>query len=97
MGVRNMNTEKKQWILEYMSQHKDEKIDIFAEPFVNSYIEKFSPNIIEWYLYGSPKVPELSKLLAELYKEDKVNRYRHYCEIHQDGYPKWFYIYFLNE
>lgn len=47
------------------------------------------------YTYGAPKVPEIGKLLAELYKENKVSRYRHYCEICEDGYPKWFYIYFL--
>lgn len=44
-----------------------------------------------------PKCPEIGRLLAELYKENKVSRYRHYCEFWQDGYPKWFYIYFLKE
>lgn len=39
-------------------------------------------------------VPELGRLLAELYKENKVGRYRHYCENWQDGYPKWFYVYY---
>ena len=71
-----------------MSQHKDEFIDIVAENFVNAYINELNPKIVEWYSYGTPKVPEIGKLLAELYKENKVNRYRHYCEIHQDGYPK---------
>lgn len=34
------------------------------------------------------------RLLAKLYKENKVGRYRHYCENWQDGYPKWFYVYY---
>ena len=33
----------------------------------------------------------------ELYKENKVSRRRHYCDIWQDGYPRWFYIYFLKD
>lgn len=90
-----MNTEKKQWILEYMSQHKEEKIDVFSENFVSAYIDKFHPRIINWYLYGNPNVPEIGRLLAELYKENKVSRYRHYCQFWRDGYPRWFYIYFL--
>ena len=78
-----------------MLQHKDEFIDVVAEDFVNAYINKFNPKIIECYPYGAPKVPELGRLLAELYKENKVSRYRYYCENWQDGYPKWFYVYFL--
>lgn len=78
-----------------MLQHKDEFIDVVSENFVNAYINEFNPKIVEWYLYGAPKVPEIGMLLAELYKENKVSRYRHYCEFWQDGYPRWFYIYFL--
>ena len=78
-----------------MLHHKKEFIDVVSEEFVLAYIDKFNPKIIEWYPYGAPKVPEIGKLLAELYKENKVSRYRHYCEICEDGYPKWFYIYFL--
>lgn len=95
-----MNEIKKQWILNYMldhQSHKNEFIDITAEPFVNAYVDEFKPEIVEWYAYGAPKVPEINKLLAELYKEGKVWRYRHYCEWHQDGYPRWFYIYKLND
>jgi hypothetical protein len=77
-----------------MLQHKDELIDIVAENFVNAYINEFNPKIVEWYPYGTPKVPEISRLLAELYKENKIRRYRQYCKIWQDGYPKWFYVYF---
>lgn len=86
---------KKEWILEYMND-SGHFIDITEEEFVNAYIDKFNPDVIEWYPYGAPKVPEISKLLAELYKENKVLRNRHYCDIWQDGYPRWFYIYFLN-
>ena len=59
----------------------------------NAYINEFHPKIVEWYLYGAPKVQELGRLLAELYKENKVSRCRHYCKIRQNGYPKWFYNY----
>lgn len=87
--------DKKQWILKYMTEHRNEFIDITAENFILAYIDKFKPNVIEIYPYGAPKVPEIGKLLAELYKENKVWRYRHYCDNWQDGYPKWFYIYNL--
>ena len=89
--------DKKQWILKYMTEHKKEFIDITAEDFVLAYADKFNPNIIEVYSYGAPKIPEIGKLLAELYKENKVCRYRYYCEIWRDGYPRWFYIYYLKE
>ncbi|MFR4368885.1 MAG: hypothetical protein ACLT4F_08910 [Clostridia bacterium] len=39
---------------------------------------------------------EIGKLLAELYKEKKINRYRYYCKNYQDGFSKWVYTYFLN-
>ena len=78
-----------------MLYHKNEFIDVVSEEFVLAYIDKFNPKIIEWYPYGSPKVPEIGKLLAELYKENKVSRYRHHCKIWKDGYPRWFYIYTL--
>lgn len=87
-------TDKKQWILEYMAEHKNEFIDILSESFVLAYLNKFNPKIIEWYPYGTPKVPEIGRLLAELYKDGKVDRFRHHCDIWRDGYPKWFYIYF---
>lgn len=89
--------DKKQWILNYIEEHKKEFVDITAEKFVLAYIDKFNPEIIEWYPFGAPKVPEIGKLLSDLYKENKVWRYRHYCENWQDGYPKWFYIYNLKE
>lgn len=88
---------KKEWILQYMSapDHKGQFIDMTGEKFVNAYIDKFDPEVIEWYLYGAPKVPEIGKLLVELCKENKVSRYRHYCDIWQDGYSRWFYTYFM--
>lgn len=91
--------DKKDWIIEYMSDpgHKDQFIDMTGEEFVNAYINKFDPEVVEWYPYGAPKVPEIGKLLAELYKGNKVFRHRHYCDIWQDGYPRWFYIYSLKD
>ena len=97
--IKNSKSDKKEWILEYMSNpvRRHHSVDITEEEFVNAYIDKFNPDIIEWYPYCAPKVPEIVKLLAELYKENKVFRYRHYCDIWQDGYPRWFYIYFLKD
>lgn len=53
--------DKKEWILEYMSeqQHKDHYIDITGEEFVNAYVDKFDPKVVEWYPYGVPKVPKM--------------------------------------
>lgn len=91
--------DKKDWIIEYMSDpdHKYHFIDMTGEEFVNAYVDKFDPEVIEWYPYGTPRVPEIGKLLAELYKENKVSRHRHYCDICQDGYPRWFYIYYMKD
>lgn len=89
--------EKKSWILEYMRTHPSEFIDVVAENFVNAYVDKFQPQFVERYPYGAPKVPEVGRLLSELHKEDKVWRYRHYCENWQDGYPRWFYVYNLKK
>lgn len=90
----SMEENKKQWILGYMLQHKDEPVDVVSESFVNAYVDRFNPETVEWFSYGAPKVSELGRLLAKLYKENKVGRYRHYCENWQDGYPKWFYVYY---
>lgn len=91
--------EKKQWILDYITDpmHKEEFFDITAEPFVEAYIDKFNPRIVEWYAFGAPKVQELGSLLSELFKEGKICRYRHYCEWCVDGYPRWFYVYYPNK
>ena len=80
--------------LGYMLWHKDEPVDVASESFVNAYVDRFNPETVEWSSYGAPKVSELGRLLAKLYKENKVGRYRHYCENWQDGYPKWFYVYY---
>lgn len=89
-----MEENKKQWILGYMLQHKDESVDVVSESFVNAYVDRFNPETVEWSSYSAPKVSELGRLLVKLYKENKVGRYRHYCENWQDGYPKWFYVYY---
>ena len=65
--------------------------------FVLLYVNKFNSEVIEWYPYTAPKVPEIGKLLAELYKGNKVSRYRYYCERWRNGYPRWFYIYCLKK
>ena len=54
-----------------MSQHKDEFIDIVAENFVNAYINEFNPKIVEWYSYGTPKVPEIASCLQNYIKRIK--------------------------
>lgn len=51
--------------------HKGQFIDMMEEEFVNSYVNKFDPEVIEWYPYGAPKVPEIDKLLVELYKKTR--------------------------
>ena len=72
--------DKKDWIIEYMThpEHRDHFIDITGEEFVNAYVDKFEPEVIKWYPYGTPKFPEIGELLAELYKENKLSRRRHY-------------------
>lgn len=95
MNSKIRKQEKKQWIFEYMRTHQSEFIDIVSEPFVLAYVKEFQPKNIEWHVYGAPKVPEIGKLLTELYKDGKVNRYRYVCDAYRDGYPKWFYVYYL--
>lgn len=70
---------------------------VSVNDFVNGKIENPFGMLDEWLdiISIKPKVPELGRLLAELYKENKVGRYRHCCKNWQDGYPKWFYIYYL--
>lgn len=85
--------EKKNWIIDYVVYNPHIFIDITSEEFVNAYVEKFDPPNVSWQWYGAPVVPELKKVLAELYKEGKMRRHRHYCDIWRDGFPRWFYIY----
>lgn len=90
---------KKQWIVHYAKNADSlNTIDLYSDKFVNAYINEFNPNVV-YYEYGTPYVPELKKLLVELYKEGLLNRYRnyvpHYCK--NDGYPKWFYVYFYDK
>lgn len=75
-----------------------ETVDAVSENFVLSYVDKFNPYIAEQNPNGIPKVPEINKLLGELYKENKVWRNRRYCESQEDGESnKWFYDYHLKE
>lgn len=91
--MNHRKEEKKEWIIDCAINNQDVFIDITSEEFVEAYVEKFDPPDVLWQWYGAPTVPELKKLLAELYKEGKMSRYRHYCDIWKDGFPRWFYIY----
>lgn len=56
-----------------MNSHRGEDIDIFAEDFVKTFINKFEPKNISYYSYGTPKVPEIGKILTQLYNEQNAD------------------------
>lgn len=91
--------EKKEWILQFAKRYKgkmDWEVDPFTENFVNAYIDKFNIKIVGFCPYGIPDVPEIKQLLVELYKENKLGRYRVYTPHPDDGFPVWFYTYYPN-
>lgn len=65
--------DKKDWIIEYMThpEHKDHFIDITGEEFVNAYVDKFEPEVIEWYPYGHQKFLRLENCLRSYIKKIK--------------------------
>lgn len=87
--------EKKNWIIDYLQKHG--YVDIFIEEFVNLYIKECNPKKIEQKVYGSQYVPELSRYLTELYKENVLQRYTIGLNYSNDGFPKWCYCYELNK
>lgn len=98
--------EKKQWILDYMREmtelrenylHEYILFDVVSEEFVYAYIEACNPKKVSDTAYGVPNVPELGRYLSEMYKEGLLTRYTYGLTYMQDGYPKWVYVYNLNE
>lgn len=61
---------KKEWILEYMND-SGHFVDITEEKFANAYIDKFNPDVIEWYPYGAPKVLRSVSCLPNCIKRTK--------------------------
>lgn len=87
--------QKKQWLVHYIKILRH--VDIFDEFFVDLYIAECKPTNIKWRAYGAQYVPELSRYLTELYKENILKRYVIGLGNYQDGFPKWCYSYELNQ
>ncbi len=87
--------EKKRWLLDYIK--KKRYVDILDESFVDLYIAECEPTSVKWRAYGAQYVPELSRYLSELYKENVLKRYTIGVNYSQDGFPKWCYSYELNQ
>lgn len=89
--------EKQEWILEYVNNSATGHVDIFNSEFVEWYIEKCKPKKIIFQPYGANTVPELGKILSEMYHGNLLDR----CTIGltqcYSGFPKWCYSYYLRE
>lgn len=74
-------------------------VDIVTEEFVDAYIEKFNPKRVGWQPYGAHQVPELGRLLGDMYRCNMLNRFTQGLSPISvaDGFPKWVYVYSLKK
>ena len=94
--------DKKQWLVKYLDDPTNQRVigigvDILNYDFVLDYIEGVDLEKSKWSFqpYGAHKVPELGKILSEMYKEGVLSRERAGIECGYAGMPKWVYIYNL--
>ena len=89
--------EKQEFIMDYLQQRKNTpycQVNVLNSHFVNEYIEKFSPKYIPMP-YGAHKVPELGKILSNMYRCHLLYRYIVGLQHMESGFPKWIYTYEL--
>jgi hypothetical protein len=87
--------EKEKWIINYLINNSIGFVDILDEDFVMAFIDKFGAKCVD-NVIGAPKCKELSNLLSQMYRNNKLNRFAHGVRsgLCQDGkFPKWVYSY----
>lgn len=90
-----MNKQQKmEWILKYIHSSKQDHIDIFDFDFVDAYIKQCNPKKVKEQPYGADSVPELGRLLGDMYRAGLLDRVAIGLTHCHDGYPKWCYSYF---
>ena len=85
---------KEKFIIDYLREHKF--ADIMNVDFVDKYTKAFNPKVVI-QPFGANGCPELGRLLSSMYKGQILTR----CSIGMSGlevcFPKWVYVYELNE
>jgi hypothetical protein len=89
--------EKMNWIMHYIDNSKFKYVDIFDTEFVDAYIENCNPKKIIYQPWGANSVPELGRILSEMYHSNILNRGTIGLHYHEDGFPKWCYSYGIKE
>ena len=94
--------EKKEWLIKYLDNPANQRtigagVDILNYDFVLDYLEGVGLQKSKWSFqpYGAHKVPELSRILSEMFKEGVLTRGRAGIRCGYAGMPKWVYIYNL--
>lgn len=90
------DNEKMEWIINYIKKSGCKSVDIFTVEFVNAYVQECKPKKVNPRMWGGDNVPELGRILSEMYKRGLLWRTTMGAHYTQDGFPKWFYVYFLN-
>ncbi len=83
---------KGEFVIEYLRASRH--VDVLNRPFVEAYIEKFSPKWVET-AYGAPKCPEVGRLLASMERGGTLKRSATGLSGMGWGFPKWVYVYSL--
>lgn len=87
--------EKMRWILKYIESQDFKYVDIFQTDFVDAYIDNCKPKRIGIQPYGANTVPELGRILSEMYHSNMLTRGTIGLQRCEDGFPKWCYVYGL--
>ena len=87
--------EKFLWVYEYIKKsYLNVGVNMYNRNFTDDYEEKFKPKLVGYQPYGANTVPELSRLLAKMYKHKIL--FRHTTEIDGVtglGFRNWIYSY----
>lgn len=94
--------EKKDWLIKYLDNPYNQRVigagvDILNYDFVLDYIEGVGIEKSKWSFqpYGAHKVPELGKILSEMFRDGVLTRQRSGIQCGYTGMPKWVYVYNL--
>lgn len=83
--------QKQKWIMNWM-RNNGYRVDIYNKQFIDDYIKEFNPKYI-LQPYGASNVPEIGRLLSNMYKKYYLIRSRIGLSNMEVGFAKWVYVY----
>jgi len=88
--------EQEQWIIEWLKERPFEGIDACDEFFHEAFWQRFGGARAQTH-FGAQRVYKAQRLLAQMYRAGKLRRFVSSLEGMGAGWPRWVYVYTLED